>query len=491
MLSIVLAALTGHVFSVGAVPLLPRQDSNASAFCTSSDLNYKLSSITGPVKAYNAPGSGQTGWDLSIDDSSAGHKQNITGFGAAITDATVVSMNSLNSTLLNDVLTNLMTSSGANFALMRHTIGSSDLSPAPAYTYDDAGGNVDTSLSSFNLGDSGNAMAKFIANLRSINSDLQVLGSPWSAPAWMKVNDALDESGVDNVLSDQYSTSDQPDYSEPFAQYFVKYLQAYEALGAHIDAITIQNEPLNNASGLPTMFVAGYEEGHLIQDHVAPALQNASLQTSIWAYDHNTDHATYPEHVLSVANASVDTVAWHCYASNVNWTVLTEFHDDNPGVSQYMTECYTPPIEVSATSTNWSQAADFTIGPLQNWAEGVIAWTLSTDSDAGPHLSGGCSNCFGLVTVNDASDYEFTMAYYLIAQFSKFMPKGSTVLDGSGSYEDVQSVASLNPDGTRSVVILNKKQEELYLRLNTTGGESWSGAIPSNSIVTWVLPSGS
>lgn len=132
------------------------------------------------------------------------------------------------------------------------------------------------------------------------------------------------------------------------------------------------------------------------------------------------------------------------------------------------------------------------MGPLQNWASGVIAWTLGTDSSDGPHLSsGGCGTCTGLVTTNGDS-YNFQTAYYMMAQFSKFMPPGAIVLSGTGSFTysngGVQSVAALNPDGSRSVVIENTFSNDIYLTLSTVSGETWSGSIPAESVTTWVLP---
>lgn len=153
-----------------------------------------------------------------------------------------------------------------------------------------------------------------------------------------------------------------------------------------------------------------------------------------------------------------------------------------------MTECWTP-------AGTWDQAAHFTMGPLQNWAVGVTAWTLGTDADDGPHLSsGGCSDCQGLVTIsNDTVTYQ--TAYYMMAQFSKFMPPGAIVLNGTGSHTyssgGVQSVASLNPDRTRSVVIKNTYSNDVYVTLSTQSGEYWSGNVPNTSVTTWVLPASS
>lgn len=98
-----------------------------------------------------------------------------------------------------------------------------------------------------------------------------------------------------NNLQDRYLNSNETDYSNYFAQYFVKYIQAFAKLGVTINAITLQNEPLNSVGGYPTMFMYDYEAGNLIKNFVGPALAAAGLSTSIWAYDHNTGKASLRE----------------------------------------------------------------------------------------------------------------------------------------------------------------------------------------------------
>lgn len=282
-----------------------KRANSASAYSSNSGGNYKLSPIAAPVQGSGDPGSEST-WKLSIDDTSSGHKQTIVGFGAAVTDATVSSFNTLDSSTLQNLLNELMTGAGADFSLMRHTIGASDLSGDPAYTYDDNGGSADPSLSSFNLGDRGNAMAKMLASMKSLQSNLKIFGSPWSAPGWMKLNGVIDGTTTNNNLNDGYLSggTGSSGYASAFAQYFVKYIQAYEDLGAHINAITIQNEPLNSQSGYPTMYVYADESAQLIQNYIGPALSAAGLDTEIWAYDHNTGRSFYLVHVKPVHTKS-------------------------------------------------------------------------------------------------------------------------------------------------------------------------------------------
>jgi glucan endo-1,6-beta-glucosidase len=273
MLFSVLLFLAGH--AVAFEFLKPE------AYASTADGKYKISPYTAPVRGHGHPGNNLT-WSLSIDDTRSGYKQKVTGFGAAVTETTVDVFNQLPEHQLAQLLKELMTPEGNNFGIMRHTIGSSDLSPEPAMSYDDNGGNAgmaDLSLSHFNIGYRGVAMAKMLESMRDLNRYMTILGSCWGVPGWMKFDGTLVGAG-NNTLNHKYSSQ--------YGEYFAKYIQAFEAAGAHIDAITIQNEPLNNNSGMPSMVIEPAESGELIRDYVGPALRRAGLETEIWAYDHNT-----------------------------------------------------------------------------------------------------------------------------------------------------------------------------------------------------------
>lgn len=177
--------------------------------------------------------------------------------------------------MLADLLTT-STDDGVAFSLFRHTIAASDLS-GNVYAYSD---EVDPDLANFNLKTEGKDMVSWLSQFKSINSAIKVVGSVWSPPGWMKLNGVMDGTTTNNNLDHKYASQ--------FAQYFVKYIQAFKSGGVDVDAITIQNEPLNSQAGYPTMYVAADESTSLIQNNIGPALKSAGLTTEIWAYDHNT-----------------------------------------------------------------------------------------------------------------------------------------------------------------------------------------------------------
>ncbi|KAL7941315.1 glycoside hydrolase family 30 protein [Trichoderma barbatum] len=450
----------------------------ASSFTSTANGNSKFASAQAPVLGASNPGIQD--WNFAIREKS-GRKQTIKGFGAAVTDGTVTAFNKLNASLRTQLFNELMTPAGLNFNLLRHTIASSDLSADPAYTYQD-------NVNSFGLGDRGTAMVSMLANFRRLQPQLTIVGSPWSAPGYMKVKGTLIGGGTaGNKLNHAFE--------DAYAQYFVKYIQAYEAGGAHIDVITLQNEPLNNKDDMPTMEIQASEAGALIRDKIGPALRAAGLNTQIWGWDHNQNNYGYPQTVMNMANQYVQGAAWHCYDGNDtpdNYASLTRFHGEFPNKEQYMTECWT------ATSiTGWVHSSNFNMFPLQNWANGIIGWALGSYTGGGPALSGGgnCHECTGLVTVSpDGSSYKKEIDYYMMGQFSRYIPKGAVVVDGTGSWlfnanEGMESVSTINPDGTRTVVIQNRYNHDIWVQVKTESeSQSWNARVPGESVTTWLLP---
>ncbi|KAH8836577.1 hypothetical protein MCOR12_006725 [Pyricularia oryzae] len=462
---------------------VPRKEGTAQAFASSADGKLKFTKIDAPVLGPGNPGSGAT-WNLTMDDSTTGAKQTVTGFGGSVTDATVVAYNMLPADKKAELLRKLMTGDGANFSLIRHSIGSSDLSPAPEYTYDDNNGQEDVELRSFQLGKSGTDMVSMLKEMKALQPSMILVGTSWAPPAWMQLDRKLVGTTDKNNLDHKYEAQ--------FGQLFVKYLEAYKRGGVDVDAITIQNEPLNSNAGMPSLYVFPEESGKLIKDHVGPAISKAGFSTQVWAYDHNTDRPDYPQTVLDIAREFVPAVAWHCYAPGENWSALTTFHKRNPSVKQFQTECWT-----SAKQTKWNQASWFTMGPLQNWASGSMAWTLGTDNQDGPHLpyEGSCATCTGLFTVDpNSKTYTLRTDYYMIGQYSRYIPRNAVVHVVAGSYSwpddtGVESVATVNPDGSRTVVIENKLKDDVHVTLHTVkSSQVWSGKVSAKSVTTWLLP---
>lgn len=110
-----------------------------------------------------------------------------------------------------------------------------------------------------------------------------------------------------------------------------------------------------------------------------------------------------------------------------------------------------------------------------------------------PHLPGGCNSCRGVVEIAvNGTGYTLTNDYYYLGQFSKFLKRGSIVLAGTGNFDygsnsaginykssgsGIQSVATINADGSRTVVIYNGFGNSVFLTVKFNSGETWTGPL--------------
>ena len=143
---------------------------------------------------------------------------------------------------------------------------------------------------------------------RKINPNLKLIATPWSAPGWMKTSGSLIGGSLNN------------EYFGTYANYFVKFIQAYQAAGLPIDAVTPQNEPHNVPADYPGMRMEAPQQAEWIKRELGPALSKAGLQTKIVIWDHNWDEAYYPMTVLNDPEASryIAGTAFHGYAGEVS-----------------------------------------------------------------------------------------------------------------------------------------------------------------------------
>lgn len=166
-------------------------------------------------------------------------------------------------------------------------MGASDLMAVDAYTYDDLASNRDTdfNMSHFTIQKDKDFVIPVLKEALSINPSLKILASPWSSPAWMKTSHKL--------FGGDFNSGQL--YMNAYALYFVKFIEAYQAEGIHIDAITVQNEPLLSRDDYPTMNMNLDVTKTFIRDHIGPMFRQRNIQTKILVWDFNWSGAWFPE----------------------------------------------------------------------------------------------------------------------------------------------------------------------------------------------------
>ncbi|QJD95512.1 glucosylceramidase [Mucilaginibacter robiniae] len=367
--------------------------------------------------------------------------QPIDGFGFTLTGGSASLINSLSSTQQNTLLKELFAADTTNIGIsyLRISIGASDLS-ASVYTYDEITSNAtsDLNLQYFSIDKERTDLIPVLKKIIAINPSIKILACPWTAPTWMKTNGLFKGGSL------------KTEYYDVYAKYFVKYIQAMKAEGITIDAITPQNEPLNEYNN-PAMLMQATEQANFIKNNLGPQFKAAGLTTKIIAYDHNTDHTEYPLAIFADAgaNAYVDGSAFHLYAGSID--ALTSVHNSYPAKNIYFTEQYTASTSNFSGDLQW-HVQNLIIGATRNWSRNVLEWNLASDPSYGPHTDGGCSTCKGALTINNG--YVRNVSYYIIAHASKFVRPGSVRI-GSAIVGNLQNVAFKTPEGKKVLIVLN------------------------------------
>jgi len=405
---------------------------------------------------------------ITVDDTQS--FQGIDGFGYTLTGGSATLINSLSPAKQDALLKELFLwdSTFIGVSYLRVSIGASDLS-ASTFSYNDLpAGQTDPMLLQFSISKEQTDLIPVLKKIVALNPHIKILGSPWSAPTWMKTN------------NDFKGGSLKPEFYSVYAKYFVKYIQAMKAEGITIDAITPQNEPLHGGNN-PSMVMQAAEQATFIRDHLGPAFQAANITTKIITYDHNADRPDYPADILKDAGARqfVDGSAFHLYGGSI--TALTQLHDAFPDKHIYFTEQWVGGPGNFAGDLKW-HVSTLIIGATRNWSRNVLEWNLAADANYKPHTPGGCTTCLGALTIG--SDVSRNVAYYIIAHASKFVRPGSVRIasDISGSLENV---AFKTPDGKKVLIVINSGNtpQSFNIRFN---GKSVTTELVNGAVGTYV-----
>ena len=370
------------------------------------------------------------------------------GFGAALSNSAAYVI--YNSPRRYEILRDLFGAEGIDIRFVRLVMGASDFMAVPPYTYHDIDPNkVEYDLASFSIEKDRDFFIPIVKDILEINPNVKFMSSPWTAPAWMKNNRILNSGALVN-----YDTR----YMESYAQYFVKYIKAYEAEGITIDSITPQNEPMHQSGSYPTMMMGWDVQRDFVKDYLGPAFKAANINTKIIVYDHNWDNLWYPLNLLNDAGVSqyASGVAFHCYGGDHE--APSTLKEQHPDTDIYFTECSGGEWDEYLESIiTWNFEKLF-IGQPRNWAKGVLLWNLALDENNGPMVDvKGCTNCRGVVTVRSTDgSWVREPEYYLIGHMSKFIKPGAVRIDSTmDPVKFIHSVAFRNEDDSIATVILN------------------------------------
>lgn len=435
-----------------------------------------------------APGAGS---QLAINIDDTVRYQTLEGVGASFTDtAAYLVWNKLTPAQRQQLMSDLFGPTGIHLSFLRQPMGASDLALS-SYTYDDvAPGNTDPTLSQFSIAHDQAYILPTLRQALATNPQIKVEALPWSPPAWMKSSDSLNAGTLN------------PAYFPALATYFKKFVKAYESNGVPINYVAVQNEPLNENYGYPTMFMNSRDEATFIADYLGPTL--SSMQTAdragrspantipgILGYEHNWDNPKYPEDLLSNrrTRSFLAGVSFHCYGGNAA-DAQNAIHDLDPGTPIFYTECSGGSWAPNFAQNLANGVDGQMIQVLRNWGKTVTMWNMALDQNGGPTVENGCRTCRGVVTV-DTSTTPATVTpnveYYILGHLSKFVVPGAyRIASNTFGSSSIDNVAFKNPDGSIAVVVFNGASTPSQFSMNWQGKTvSYNLAAGAVATLTW------
>ena len=401
--------------------------------------------------------------------------QSLLGIGAALTDASAETFYKLPNEQQDKFLEAYYSvENGIGYSLARTIIHSCDFS-SESYTYIEEG---DKELKTFNIDHDRKYRIPFTKKaIEAAGGKLTMYASPWSPPAFMKTNNNMLQGGT--LLEEFY---------QPWANYYVKFIRAYEKEGIPIWGLTIQNEPMAVQRWESCIYTAE-EERDFLKNHLGPTLEKAGMgDKNIIVWDDNRDL------LFQRANTIFDDpdAAKYAWGSGFHW--YEDWKDGKPMFDnvQRVNEAYPDKNLMFTEGCNEGydlarlEAEDPKLAErygksmINDFNNGTVAWTdwnILLDETGGPNHVGNL--CFSPVHGDTKTgQLTFTNSYYYIGHFSKFIRPGAKRISSVSSANKLLTTAFENEDGSIVIVVMNEANETI----------SYSLSIASKSASLSVLP---
>ncbi len=367
------------------------------------------------------------------------------GFGGAFTEAAAYTFAEMTLDQQNDVIKKYYSEEGLKYTLGRTAIHSSDFA-LENYTYVKEN---DKKLATFDLSREDQWVVPMIKKAMTYQSELKLLASPWSPPAWMKTNQDMNHGG--SLL---------PKYRQTWANYFVKYLEHMNHRGIPFWAVTIQNEPQAVQTWDSCIYTAE-EERDFLRDYLGPTLHTYDPNLKILGWDHNRD-IIIPRAKTLLSDPEAQKHLWgiahHWYVSEAfeNLSVVKSLFPDKHLL--FTEGC----IEGGPKPHEWHTGERYgrnILGDLNNHVEGWIDWNLILNEEGGPnHVKNYCDS--PILYDRQTKDLIINSSYYYIGHFSRYIQENAKRIKTTMNLpKGIYATAYQNPNQELVVIIQNETND--------------------------------
>lgn len=407
--------------------------------------------------------------------------QTMLGIGGALTDASAETFYKLPKDKQQEFLTAYFDKEkGIGYTLGRTSIQSSDFSSA-SYSYVKEG---DKALKTFDISHDKQYKIPFIkATTKAAGGKLTLFVSPWSPPAFMKTNNDVLHGG-----------KLKPEFDQSWANFYVKFINAYEKAGVPVWGLSVQNEPMATQSWESCLYTAE-EQRDFVKNFLGPTLAKGGMAgKKLIVWDHNRD-LLYQQASTILEDPGAAKYVWgigfHWYetwtGSGMQFEATRRTHEAFPNKNLIFTEGCVEKFDFNKLN-DWSLGERYGYSMINDFNAGTVGWTdwnLLLDEKGGPNHVG--NFCFAPVHADIRNgSLIYTSSYYYLGHFSKFIHPGAKRIAAVSSRDGLLTTAYVNTDGKIAVVVMNKGDEKIDYSL-WIKGKAAKLSSPAHSIATLVV----
>ncbi|MFA6676510.1 MAG: glycoside hydrolase family 30 protein [Bacteroidales bacterium] len=411
----------------------------------------------------------QANVDLTINSNNL--LQEVSGFGGAFNELGWDALQSVSQKQRDEIFNNLYSKDGCAFSISRTPIGSSDYSFA-YYSYDDV--KDDYTMRNFSIARDRYITIPYIKEALKRRPDLKIWASPWSPPAWMKINEHYSLRSLGTTNGEGHNKLDprkelasntatafnmMTGYLQAYALYFSKYVQAYKENGVNIDMVMPQNE-IAYRPAWPCCTWRPEDLAIFVGEYLGPQFEKDSINTQIWLGTINYSHPEYIRTFLKQKN-----IDKYVKGIGVQWSgmkALPVIHKEYPNYRYMQTENQCGDGENNWTSLekSWNSM----VHCFNNGVNSYMYWNMVLDQ-TGKSAWGWPQN--SLVIINrDSKEVKYTDEFYLMKHFSHFLQPGSYLLKVA---HGENYLVFKNAEGKVIVEIYNNENNEKDFNINVDG----------------------
>ncbi|MCL5129612.1 hypothetical protein [Algibacter sp. L4_22] len=413
--------------------------------------------------------------------------QVVDGIGGAFNELGWEAIKSLDESGEEEVANALFSKDGCNFSMCRIPIGASDYALS-YYSHNDVPG--DFVMRDFNIDRDRYILIPYLKEALKVRPNLQIWASPWTPPAWMKVNehyslragdwnDRANGNRMDpgaQILSNATAFKMQDQYLKAYALYFSKFIQAYKKEGIELFSIQPQNE-IAYAPNWPSCTWRAEDFSIFIGDYLGPKLKEDGLDTEIWLGTINWSKPSYVRTILDNKKAAeyIKGVGFQWGGSKAIPAINKEY----PDLKYMQTENKCGEGENDWTSFNrsWETLVHF----FNNGAGSHMYWNMVLD-ETGKSAWGWPQNSM-VVIDKQTKKITYTDEFYLFKHLSHFVQPGDHYLKSS---EGKNHLAFQLKDG-RIMVLVNNPDETIKNIKFKVGNQTFVVEVQATSVNTLII----